>query len=256
MRPDYVIDRTDFPYFGIELVAEGKGTFTIHGQEHQLSPGVLFAYGPQTAHTIRNHAGNSMRKYYIDFVGTRAKKVLANAGLMTGTNQFHVVSVGALMELTELFEMFIRNTNEDGPLVAPICESLLDLLSLKIAQMRLPEGKAVPRSYTSFERIRRYIDEHFLALHTIQDVAEQCDVTPVYLSRLFKRFADCGAYQYLLRQRMNFAAGLLINEGLLVQDVASRLGMPDPFQFSRAFKRVFGIPPSQLTANRDSDRHT
>ena len=134
--------------------------------------------------------------------------------------------------------------------MSPICRSLLELMLLKIAQLRIPESKTVTRSFATFERIRNHIDRRYLVLHTIQDVADECDVTPVYLSRLFNRFSDCGAYQYLLRKKMNYAAGLIMNEGLLVQDVAQRLGMPDAFQFSRAFKRVFGVPPSQLLATR------
>ena len=84
----------------------------------------------------------------------------------------------------------------------------------------------------------------------MQQVAEECDITPVYLSRLFGKFSDCGAYQYLLRRKMNYAAGLLINEGLLVKEVAQQMEFADAFQFSRAFKRVYGISPKQLVAAR------
>lgn len=256
VRADYVVDRADFPYFGIELVAEGKGSLSIHGREYQLSPGVMFAYGPGVAHAIRNRGRDGMSKYYLDFVGTRAKQPLVEAKLMTLPNQYNVVSVGAMHEITELFEMFIRNANYDGPLVSSVCETVLGLLSLKVAQLRLPEGTSVPRSFATFERIRRHIDERYLLLQSIQDVAEECQVTPVYLSSLFGRFSECGAYQYLQRRKMNYAAGLLMNEGLQVQEVAQRLGMLDAFQFSRAFKRVFGIPPSQLCGKVSSDQRT
>lgn len=256
MRPDYFIDRSDFPYFGIELVTEGAGSLTIHGKRHQLSAGVMFAYGPGIEHTIRNRADDGMRKYYVDFVGTQASRLLSDAGLMTKRSKFDVLSVGAIHELIELFEMLIRNSNEDGPMVTPICKSLLSLMALKTAQLRLSGGKSVPRSYATYERIRRHIDRRYITLQTIQAVADECDVTPVYLSRLFSRFSDCGAHQYLIRRKMNYAAGLLMNEGLLVQEVAKRLGMPDPFQFSRAFKRVFGIPPSQLVRSPNDGKRT
>lgn len=251
MRPEYVVDRNDFPYFGIELVAEGEGLLKLHGNKHTLSPGVVFAYGPGVAHEIQNHSEIGMRKYYLDFVGTRAAELLTNAGLMEDS-QFKAVSVRAVHELAELFEMFLRDSKDSGPLVPSICETLVQLLTLKIAQLLLPEGNSVPRSYSTFERVRRHIDQRYLQLHTIQEVAEECDVSPVYLSRLFGRFADCGAYQYLLRRKMNYAAGLIMNEGLLVREVAQRLGMTDAFQFSRAFKRVFGVPPSELGNQRES----
>jgi AraC-like DNA-binding protein len=142
--------------------------------------------------------------------------------------------------------MLIRDASANGPMVPSICESLTQLLFQKIRQLRLPKGSVMPKAYGTYERIRRHIEENFLRLHTAQDVAEECEITPVYLSRLFGRFSDCGAYQYLLRRKMNYAAGLLMNEGLLVKDVAQRLQFADAFQFSRSFKRVYGIPPTQL----------
>ena len=247
MRPDYVVDRADFPYFALELVAEGEGILTTGNASYPLQAGTVFAYGPRAAHTIRNRADNGMRKYYIDFVGTRAGKWLRNAGLRPAANRYTPLVVGGLHELTDVFEMLIREASARGPMATDICESLMHLLFLKIEQLRLPEGSQLPKAYATYERIRQYMDTHFLHLFSAQDVAEECEITPVYLSRLFGRFSDCGAYQYLLRRKMNYAAGLLMNEGLLVQDVARRLGFADAFQFSRSFKRIYGIPPSKLT---------
>ncbi|WP_166831196.1 AraC family transcriptional regulator [Thalassoroseus pseudoceratinae] len=248
MRAEYVIDRKDFPYFAVELVAEGEGVLAISGEKYALSAGSLFAYGPRVPHTIRNRADNPMRKYYLDFVGTRAAKLLQSAGLRTGAKRYSAIAVGGLHELTDIFEMLIREASETGPIASSISESLTQLLFLKIQQLRLPKGSSMPRAYTTYERVRRYIEENYLVLDTAQDVADQCEITSVYLSRLFSRFADCGAYQFLLQRKMNYAAGLLMNEGLLVKDVAMKLGFADPFQFSRSFKRVYGIPPTRLVS--------
>ena len=48
-----------------------------------------------------------------------------------------------------------------------------------------------------------------------------------------------------LRER--YAAGLLMNEGLMVKEVAEKMNFGDAFRFSRAFKRVYGVPPTLLT---------
>lgn len=246
IAPEYVVDRPDFPYFALELVAEGEGTLVLNGKTHALTAGSIFAYGPGTPHTIRNRAREGMRKYYIDFVGTRAPRLLREAGLRTEDSGYSMVVCGALHELTDVFEMLIREAGAGGPLVSPICESLTQLLFQKIRQRRLQEAAAMPQAYATYDRIQRYIEENCLRLHTARQVAEQCDVTPVYLSRLFRRFSDSGAYEFLLRRKMNHAAGLLMNEGLLVKEVAQRLGFADAFQFSRSFKRIYGIPPTKL----------
>ena len=75
----------------------------------------------------------------------------------------------------------------------------------------------------------------------------------MYVARLFSRFARTGAYRFLLRLRMNRAAELLIDDGLMVKEVADKLGFPDAFTFSRAFKRIHGVPPSGLVGKRDRE---
>lgn len=252
MRRDYVVERDDFPYFAIEFVAEGEGVLTVNGRAQALSAGSVFAYGRGAPHTIRNISDSGMRKYYMDFVGTRAPKLLHEAGLLRGQRDFQAVVIGGQHELTELFDMLIREGLEGGTDTADITESLTHLMIRKIKQRRLSADTALPRSYTTYERIRRHIEQHFFDLHTAHDVAVACSVTPAYLSRLFGRFSDDGAYQYLMRRKMNYAAGLLMNEGLLVKEVAFRMGFPDAFQFSRAFKRVYGIAPSQLAGTNNS----
>ena len=247
MRPEYIVQRQDFSYFAVELVAEGEGGLTINGRDYVLAAGSVFAYGPRAPHTIRNESSNGMKKYYLDFVGSRGYRFLRDAGLLTGRSGFKALVTVGQHELIELFELLIREGMEGGVDAPPICESLVQLILLKIRQRRLATRTSLPPSYATYERIRRHIEQQFLDLHTAQDVAEACGVTPVYLSRLFGRFSDCGAYQYLLRRKMNHAAGLLMSDGLLVKEVAFRLGFPDAFQFSRSFKRVFGVPPTEIS---------
>jgi len=45
---------------------------------------------------------------------------------------------------------------------------------------------------------------------------------------------------------MNVAAQRLQKPEVLVKQVAYELGFTDPFHFSRAFKRVFGLSPAMF----------
>ena len=67
---------------------------------------------------------------------------------------------------------------------------------------------------------------------------------------LFRRFLGVSPHQYLRRRKMALAAAYLLERGGRVQDAAARVGMDDPYHFSRAFKAVHGVPPSALLAAR------
>jgi AraC-like DNA-binding protein len=148
-------------------------------------------------------------------------------------------------ELIRIFEALWQEARGAAVLAGALCETLARLLLLKIQQHAVAGGRRVPQSFRTYERLRQYLEEHHLRVRTVDDLARECHVTPMYVSRLFRRFGGTGAYQFLLRLRMNHAAELL-DEGLLVKEVAARLGFADAFQFSRAFKRAHGVAPTRL----------
>ncbi len=246
MRHDYLVERTGFSYLCVELVAEGAGSVVLNGQRHRLEPGVVFAYGPDVAHTIRTDPKRPMRKYYVDFVGSEAAKLLAATPLGKG----RPARVADPQELIEVFDALDREARGDDDLARDLCATLLRLLLLRIRSRALAGGRGVPRAFATYAQIRSHVETHHERLRTIEDVARECHVTPMYIARLFRRFARAGAYRFLLRLRMNRAAELLLDEGLMVKEVADRLGFPDAFTFSRAFKRIHGLPPSRLVASR------
>ena len=52
--------------------------------------------------------------------------------------------------------------------------------------------------------------------------------------------------QYLMKLRMEHAAGLLFAGGCSVREVAAACGFTDEKYFSRAVRQYFGMPPSAL----------
>ena len=46
------------------------------------------------------------------------------------------------------------------------------------------------------------VDENFLGLRDLHDMAVLCNLDPSYLCRLFQRFADTTPYKYLLGLKM------------------------------------------------------
>lgn len=242
MAPDYRVARETFPFLCVEFVAEGSGTVMLNGKEHLLRPGIVFAYAPGVAHEIRSNPSHPMLKYYVDFVGREAAELL-HATLL-GT--WLPAQISAPQEIAEIFESMQRDAFAEGSLGPDLCAAQLRLLLLKIAQRGMLPKAAEPRALASYQRARRYMETNFATLKTAEDVARGCHMTPVHLSRIFRRFGRTSPYQFLTRLKMNHAAELLVESGLLVKEAAERLGYANQFQFSRAFKRVYGLAPDHF----------
>jgi len=77
-----------------------------------------------------------------------------------------------------------------------------------------------------------------------EDIASAVGLDRTYLSSLFKNAYGVPLQTFLLQYRMRRARELLRNPSLSVSDVARSVGYPDPFLFSKMFKRVCGVSPT------------
>ncbi len=75
------------------------------------------------------------------------------------------------------------------------------------------------------------------------EVAEEVGVTPTYLSRLMKQELGMPFSKYLTTLRMDQAV-LLMEKGMLLKDVATRVGYSTPYYFSTAFKKTLSVSPN------------
>jgi AraC-like DNA-binding protein len=239
---DYEIHRRTFPYWSVEFVARGKGTLTLNGERTELMPGTLFSYGPGISQHIVSDPRERLVKYFVDFAGTEAEQLLKGNAPRPGG----VIQTSAPSEVAALFDDLIRNGLHPTPYTARILAIEMELLVLKIAETAIPFGSAGTRAFATYERCREHIEANHRALRTVEEVAASCHVEQAYLCRLFRRFGHSSPYQYLMRLKMNRAADLLLNSGKLVKEVAEELGFADPYHFSRAFKKVHGLSPSQF----------
>jgi AraC-like DNA-binding protein len=240
--PNYTINRESFRFNALEFVVQGEGELVCSGKQYALTAGTVFTYGPGIAHSIRAGGEKDLVKYFVNFAGAKARDMFGKDLSLAGVVQL----TSAPADIADLFDRLIDYGIAHSALGDRICSVLGELLLLKIAETALPYGKAASAAFDTYRRVSDYINKNYLALWTLDQVAQSCHINEAYLCRLFKRFAHQSPYQYLLRLKMNHAAVSLSEHGKLVKQVADEIGYDDEFHFSRAFKKVFGMPPMQF----------
>jgi AraC-like DNA-binding protein len=98
---------------------------------------------------------------------------------------------------------------------------------------RLHEGKA-------------YMDEHFLEIKEIRQVADHCAMSEYHFFRSFKQAFGLTPFQYVTGKKMSLAKELVTDREKTISEVALACSFPDVFTFSKAFKRYYGVPPSAM----------
>jgi AraC-like DNA-binding protein len=241
-RPDYRIDRPDFPWFVIEFVHGGRGKVVLNGIESILKSGDFFLYGPGVEHHIASDPEKPLLKYFTGFGGPDAAVFLKRHDLQPGMVSHCLKSE----PIRRAFDMLIERGSRNSKFSRPLSTAIVQQLLLMCREDSVDAGSTDTRAFATFSRVKQCIEQRFLELGTLEAVAAACELDGPYLCRLFARFHDESPYQFLTRLKMQHAASLLL-EGLLpVKDVARACGFPDPFHFSRVFKSVHRVPPSRF----------
>jgi AraC-like DNA-binding protein len=241
-RPDYRIDRPDFPWFVIEFVHGGRGKVTLNGVEATLKSGDFFLYGPGVEHHIATDPEKPLSKYFSGFSGPEAAELLQRHDLQPG-----LVSHCLKTEpIRRAFDTLIERGSRNSKYSRPLCTAIVQQLLLMCREDAVDAGSTDTRAFATFSRVRQCIEQNFLKLGTLEAVAAACELDAPYLCRLFARFHDESPYQFLTRLRMQHAASLLLEGTVSVKDAARACGFPDPFHFSRVFKSVHRVPPSRF----------
>jgi AraC-like DNA-binding protein len=84
------------------------------------------------------------------------------------------------------------------------------------------------------------------------DLARRCGLSADYFTRLFRRSFKLNPKAWILKRRLQHAAGMLAESDRSISDIAAELGYDDLYLFSRQFKKELGLSPRVW---RKSHRH-
>ena len=109
----------------------------------------------------------------------------------------------------------------------------------------LANGATVDVSAQKIDQSIAYMSEHLNQPLQVAELAALANVSASHYFALFKRRTGRAPIDFFIRLRMRQACRLLCETSLSVKEVAAALGYDDPFYFSRMFKLVVRVAPSE-----------
>jgi two-component system response regulator YesN len=115
---------------------------------------------------------------------------------------------------------------------------------------KITHSPGTPRHGTDIpellQAIERYLRANYTDSITLQSVCDAFAISQSYLSKLFRRYERTSFNDFLTTVRIDAAKRLMQENPLMpLKDVAAFVGYHDQFYFSRVFKSVTGVPPSE-----------
>lgn len=233
-HPDRIMEEYDLLYMR-------NGTWQIYEEEncYQLGSHHLLLLEPGKHHYSLERCTPEMKNIYIHFSALSNDKKASPSSLQI--NKHLDCSSNRSIEHTmeQILETFWvpQTQHKDFRLSA-----LLDVLLSELAH--LSSATTSSNDLLIEEIIHRFhsTPERFFSP---EELANSYQISLRSLSGRFKRATGQAIHQYQLRLKLNIAYDLLpLSPGRSLRDIALSLGFYDEFQFSRLFKRQFGMPPS------------
>jgi YesN/AraC family two-component response regulator len=99
-----------------------------------------------------------------------------------------------------------------------------------------------------FNSIEKYITNNISEPISLPSICTLFGISQSYMSRLFRKYKEMSFNEYVTSLRIEKAKALILgNPDMNLKDVAAFVGYNDQFYFSRVFKSMTGVPPSEFS---------
>lgn len=239
----------------IVILIDGDLTYYIEGKAYILKPwDILFVNKNEIHKPVVNP-----NKYYERIViwlnpDFMAKYAQGNNDLLKCfevaiKNNYNLLRLN--MKSIEIIKNLIQdiqscnNSNEFGSEI--LKESLFVQLMVLMNRLFLNSDKNRDIEDIQYDKtiegVLNYINSNLENDLSIDTIASEFFISKYYLMRKFKNQIGSSIHNYVVQKRLILARSL-ISDGLSMSSVCSRCGFNDYSSFVRAFKKVYGVSPS------------
>jgi len=222
--------------------SDGSGWYNISGHPQRLNAGSAVIIPADTSHSYGTTKGNPWTIYWVHFTGSRVSDYLSVLNASPENPILHLQKMGEVIHHFESMYGLLINGYTPTNLIA-LSTALSNFLG-QITLHRRTEDRH-PRSATEqAERTIPFMHRHLTSNITIVELAEVAALSVPHYTALFKSLTGTSPKAYYLQLKMEYAAHILETTGATIKETAARMGIDDPYYFSRIFKKTMGTPPS------------
>lgn len=249
-------DFIEHPHDSIEyhFIARGGMRTWIDREEVCVEAGQLYFVEPGQLHREES-TSTPLETYYLKFnlLDLRGEPTpILKGGSPGAEGQVVRTDDGRLSQ-------FFRDIFDEASASKPGCQEIIEahLLGLFWETRRrmgvvLDSPSVVPtRQGEVVAKAQRYLEDNLGSPFSLEDLASHCSVSPDYLSRLFRENLGISPSQFSARVKVEVAKEWLAGSSRSVREIAFALGFQDEHYFSRRFKAMEQVSPTQFRRTID-----
>jgi len=229
----------------INFILEGNAIYEINGEKYSASKGDIVIFNCNILHEEHVSRAYAVRIYScaidnIQFEGIPRNSLTDNriSPIISCIDDFDTIK----SMFSILYDTISKNSNYAKELNNIITNALLLYLKQKIAE----QGSILENRYSPLvQRIKSHIDKLFLSDIDLAATASQLNMSPSYLTHVFKAGTGYSPMQYIIRRRIGEAQSYLLMTDFSVTEIASIVGFNNISNFYKVFQKYIGVSPKK-----------
>lgn len=234
-----MLEHSHTDYYQIYYIQEGSGAFIINGEDIPLESGMFFFLAPGVSHGLR-----TVKESEVHLVET--KFVVFSQELKDRLSGMPAVNSGSDDLWTAYYRVYLEAVQKSFYYEKRVPCLFEAWLYQMMRECRRSGMARAGESEKPSVRVKRYIDEHYAEDIALDDLAQVIGYSKSYLCQIFREDTGTTINAYLNDVRITHAANLLLDPSLSVAEVGERCGFNSVFYFTKAFKKIIGVPPGSF----------
>lgn len=245
-NPHFYIDRMSFHNYLVMYTISGELLCHQNGKKFMVHPGESILLDLHLPHRYYFQEGVPTRIAWAHINGTPASHIIQriqkNLSLPLKINLPEIYD--CLLSLFQISDQPIQDVFEHSK----VCYAIL-LVFLKEVWNN-SEGNAEDIKYNDFKKTTWQVISHNLHRNiTLDELANSVSLSKYHFERMFHRAFGTSPMRFITEERIRQAKYRLLNTTEPVYQISDSLGFTTPSYFSKVFKQITGVSPSEFREN-------
>lgn len=252
-QPDHSIGPAAHPNYVLHYILEGKGEYRINNHVYSLSAGQGFLMKPNIMSSYKADHITPWKYLWIGFDGSYAKELLSQIGLSSRTLTFSANCGDKLLEVINR----MLECDADGISYHLYLQTQLYVFFYHLSQVLSVKSNKLHTGQQNYyiRMAEEFVEKYYAQNIHVQDIADYVGICRSHLTTLFQDNLQMSPSEYITHFRLTRAHEQLAISNFSIGKIAEICGYQDPLVFSRAFKKMTGMTPTQYRRIRQEEYH-
>ncbi|CUH93416.1 AraC family transcriptional regulator [Herbinix luporum] len=240
-------------YTELAYILSGKGKYLVDGIEYDVEAGDLVICNPGIMHThIVTNTKEPTIEFIAGFTDYHFKNMTQNSlEIKDGTC---ILKTTAEIKQKIMMHCYAMIAEKESCNVGKYFMIKTHLMQMLLLVMReIVDNEDYEQSTCNFDsynknhavkKIINYLNENYNKKISLEQLAHNMYLSPVYISKIFKEETGESPINYLIKIRLEKAKDILLKDvNSSIKNIANQVGYEDAYHFSKLFKKYYGISP-------------